>query len=644
MKRLLSMILAAAMVASMMAPVAYADDTLPITEPTATVQEQPAEDTPAETVPVETPTQEATPAPTETPVEATPAPTAEPTATPEPTAEPTPEPTAEPTPEPMADPTAEPTSEPELAEEPVVQVTAAPAEQANASIASDQSNPETMLILYKAEGESYYYGKLPVKVGKSGVKEAADYATVNTTDGYAARAAVVPINSDFWVFIKTTSNMESITYTDTWRNDDGTYDSTTVPIVVSDTPATDADTPPYMISSNYAYNSFGANPDSIYANGDIVQYDTDYTVSLSPDDYEREYTLDYVTGIGGVEVVSQPDENGNIVIRFPSGIKYGTFDYKTGAFQQNGGLCTIAHDAKGAYHYSRQGLVYVPGLYTAYSYVTSADWAGLLSENGCQIKFTNGNNWSYYGEVESVRADLVVNNYSEKPEKDMSDIVAATYDKENDAVTVRLTQTPETIDSQVWTLYLYAKYTDGGICSAYTTVSKKDLNTQISNWSPSTLGTRAGAATTVDVNYYVGSGDSGSWTPIPNDSSWTWSCNYTRGGFSFDYSDTMEYIKPGFTADGKVCFTVLKDFTVSGSNNTIQFQAESNWSRFSISVDVGTPQIYLNTVSGGMTWPALIRDAGCDLIGVLIVRRLPAGQRWAARWIREKAPRQVWNT
>lgn len=47
MKRLLSMILAAAMVASMMAPVAYADDTLPITEPTATVQEQPAEDTPA---------------------------------------------------------------------------------------------------------------------------------------------------------------------------------------------------------------------------------------------------------------------------------------------------------------------------------------------------------------------------------------------------------------------------------------------------------------------------------------------------------------------------------------------------------------------------------------------------------------------
>ena len=614
MKRLLSMILAAAMVASMMAPVAYADDTLPITEPTATVQEQPAEDTPAETAPVETPTQEATPAPTETPVEATPAPTAEPTATPAPTAEPTPEPTAEPTPEPMADPTAEPTSEPELAEEPVVRVTAAPAEQANASIASDQSNPETMLILYKAEGESYYYGKLPVKVGKSGVKEAADYATVNTTDGYAARAAVVPINSDFWVFIKTTSNMESITYTDTWRNDDGTYDSTTVPIVVSDTPATDADTPPYMISSNYAYNSFGANPDSIYANGDIVQYDTDYTVSLSPDDYEREYTLDYVTGIGGVEVVSQPDENGNIVIRFPSGIKYGTFDYKTGAFQQNGGLCTIAHDAKGAYHYSRQGLVYVPGLYTAYSYVTSADWAGLLSENGCQIKFTNGNNWSYYGEVESVRADLVVNNYSEKPEKDMSDIVAATYDKENDAVTVRLTQTPETIDSQVWTLYLYAKYTDGGICSAYTTVSKKDLNTQISNWSPSTLGTRAGAATTVDVNYYVGSGDSGSWTPIPNDSSWTWSCNYTRGGFSFDYSDTMEYIKPGFTADGKVCFTVLKDFTVSGSNNTIQFQAESNWSRFSISVDVGTPQIYLNTVSGGMTWPALIRDAGCDLI------------------------------
>lgn len=621
MKRLLSMILAAAMVASMMAPVAYADDTLPITEPTATVQEQPAGDTPAETAPVETPAQEATPAPAEetpTPAEETPAPTEEPTTTVEPTATPTtiPAPTA--TPEPTATPTLSPEPTEVPAEEELVKIEV-PAEELDEAATPtqtdtpEQPDPETTLILYKAERESYYYGKLPVKVGKSGVKEAADYATVNTTDGYSAKAAVVPIDGDFWVFIKTTSNMESITYTDTWRNDDGTYDSTTVPIVVSETPATDADTPPYMISSNYAYNSFGANPDSIYANGDIVQYDTDYTVSLSPDEYEREYTLDYVTGIGGVEVVSQPDENGNIVIRFPSGIKYGTFDYKTGAFQQNGGLCTIAHDAKGAYHYSRQGLVYVPGLYTAYSYVTSADWAGLLSENGCQIKFTNGNNWSYYGEVESVRADLVVNNYSEKPEKDMSDIVAATYDKENDAVTVRLTQTPETIDSQVWTLYLYAKYTDGGICSAYTTVSKKDLNTQISNWSPSTLGTRAGAATTVDVKYYVGSGDNGSWMPIPNDSSWAWSCNYTSGSFSFDDADVMEYIKPEFTADGKVRFTVLKDFTVSGSYNSIRFKAESDWTRFEITVNIGTPRIYLSTVSSSMTWPVLTSDAGCDV-------------------------------
>ena len=111
MKRLLSMILAAAMVASMMAPVAYAGDTLPITEPTATVQEQPAGDTPAETAPVETPAQEATPAPAEetpTPAEETPAPTEEPTTTVEPTATPTtiPAPTA--TPEPTATPTLSP--------------------------------------------------------------------------------------------------------------------------------------------------------------------------------------------------------------------------------------------------------------------------------------------------------------------------------------------------------------------------------------------------------------------------------------------------------------------------------------------------------------------------------------------------------
>ena len=604
MKRLLSMILAAAMVASMMVPVAYADDTLPITEPTATVQEQPAEDTPAETAPVETPTQEATPAPTETPVEATPAPTAEPTATPEPTAEPTPEPTAEPTPEPMADPTAEPTSEPELAEEPVVQVTAAPAEQANASIASDQSNPETMLILYKAEGESnYYYGKLPVKVGKSGVKEAADGATVKI-DGYGPNtAAVVPIDGDFWVFFSTTSAMESITYTDTWRNDDGTYDSTTVPVVVSETPATDADIPPYAIAPEWMFSSFGLNPeDSNFP--EIVQYDTDYKLHLNPG-----YTLDYVTGMGGVKVVSQPDENNDIVIRFPSGIKYGTFGYKDGSWQQNAGLCAIAHDDDGKYHYARQGLGCVPGLYSART--TSADWASLLSENGWQSKLTYGHNWSDYGEVESIRTDLVVYG---NPEKDMSDIVAATYDKENDTVTVKLTQTPETIDSQVWTLYLYAKYADGGICQVSTQVSKKDLNTQISNWTTPTLGTKAGATTTADAKYYVGSGDDGNWVPIQNDSSWMWFCNYASGLFSFDSADVMEYIKPEFTEDGKIRFTVLKDFTASGNYNTIQFRAESNWSRFSITVAVGTPQIYLSTVSGGMTWPALISDAGCDLI------------------------------
>lgn len=611
MKRLLSMVLAAAMVAGMMSPVVYADETLPVTEPAAVVQEQPAEETPAETEPAAEPTQEETPAPAEeTPApteEPTPTPTAEPTATP--TAMPTPEPTV--TPEPTAEPTLtpEPTQAPEEtpAEEPTE--TEAPAEELDEAATPtptatpEQPDPETTLILYKAEGESYYYyGKLPVKVGKSGVKEAADYATVNTTDGYSATAVVVPIDGDFWVFFSTSNNMESITYTDTWRNDDGTYDSTTVPAVVSETPATDADKPPYMISPSYTYNSFGLRQDDSNL-PEIIQYDTDYKIHLNPG-----YTLDYVTGMGGVEVVSQLDENNDIVIRFPSGIKYGTFGYKNGSWQQNAGLCAIAHDDNGECRYTREALGRVPGLYSMS--MTSADWASLLSENGWQSKLTYGHDWSDYGEVESIRADLVVNNYSEKPEKDLSDIVAATYDKETDTVTVKLTQTPETIDSQVWTLYLYAKYTDGGICSANTTVSKKDLNTQISNWSPSTLGTRAGAVTTVDVNYYVENGDSGSWVPIPNDSSWTWTCNYTSGGFSFDYSDTMEYINPEFTADGKVRFMVLKDFTVSGSYSSIQFQAESDYARFSINVDVGTPQIYLRTI---MTWPMLISDEGCDV-------------------------------
>ena len=276
MKRLLSMILAAAMVASMMAPVAYADDTLPITEPTATVQEQPAEDTPAETVPEETPTQEATPAPTETP-----APTAEPTATPEP----------------MVEPTAEPTAEPVPTEEPVEIVADAPAEQAakaatpTETASPDDADPDTTLILYKAATQGYYYGKLPVKVGNTGTNAmpimeystgcqdtpGGTYITVRGDDSdFNIGVAVVFIDGEYWVYAPEQSYpLLSVTYYDPMPNDDGTYNVITLPVQVSETVKYED---PYNLLNNYGLVYAGSLPSGVTA------YDKDYRINVGTSD------------------------------------------------------------------------------------------------------------------------------------------------------------------------------------------------------------------------------------------------------------------------------------------------------------------------------------------------------------------------
>lgn len=843
MKRLLSMILAAAMVASMMAPVAYADDTLPITEPTATVQEQPAEDIPAETAPVETPTQEATPAPTETPVEATPAPTAEPTATPEPTEMPTLEPTVE--------PTAEPTAEPVPTEEPAEIAADAPAEQAAEAAAPtetaspDDADPETTLILYKDPNTGYYFGKLPVKVSKSGAKATTDYAaihyekTANTTD-----VGIVPIGDDFWVFTNDLSRNlgyvpKCVTYTDPL--DKGTGEVETVPLVVSTNDPTDADMPPYMIepsSYTHAYGTLGANV--VWDSDEAVTYDTDYTVtiiSVYGTNDEGNLTLDEVTGLGGVEVVSQPTANGGkAVIRYPSGVKYGYID-SNNYIESLAGLCAVAHNDAGKYYYGRWELQKTPQLYEM---PIRPNWVDLLSSEGqhfCDAE----RSWSAYGEVENVTATLTSSRY---PQDDMSDDIAVVYDKTSDAVIVNLFKEPDDITSVNWRLSIAVTYKNGAVCvansivgkntelqftpdeqtltettgstmtgtlyaynsvtgaydkpfvtnegaainfissngtrlddtkiadyidatfdnttgkitftvkqdiplqdssnqayilfrvtskyaetagltlnvgsipapyftvlgdanylemcgadgddvyelrddnynsitwsslgtldtekgpsavlkyddengvthevpvtatynadkdrvnvkmsrsdvppanvdatlyitfpckeytlSTQTGVSRPTLNVSLVNKTPASLGVKAGATMTAKVALY--NSNTGEEIAFPDIGNvlWTGKCYDSSAGITSD--EVLNYIRPELSADGKIGFTVLKDIPLTEQRTTFYFTAKGQLAQFRVSVEVGTPQIYLNTVSGGMTWPALIRDAGCDLI------------------------------
>lgn len=611
MKRLLSMILAAAMVASMMAPVAYADDTLPITEPTATVQEQPAEDTPAETAPVETPTQEATPAPTETPVEATPAPTVEPTATPEPTEMPTPEPTVE--------PTAEPTAEPVPTEEPVEIVADAPEEQAAEAAAPtetaspDDADPETTLILYKDPNTGYYFGKLPVKVSKSGAKATTDYAaihyekTANTTD-----VGIVPIGDDFWVFTNDLSRNlgyvpKCVTYTDPL--DKGTGEVETVPLVVSTNDPTDADMPPYMIEPSSYTHAYGTLEANVFWDSDeVVTYDTDYTVTISVYGTNNEgiLTLDKVTGLGGVEVVSQPTANGGkAVIRYPSGVKYGYID-SNNYIESLAGLCVVAHNDAGKYYYGRWELQKAPQLYEM---PIGPNWVDLLSSEGqhfCDAE----RSWSAYGEVENVTATLTSSRY---PQDDMSDDIAVVYDKTSDAVIANLFKEPDDITSVNWRLSIAVTYKNGAVCVANSIVGK---NTEL-QFTPDEQTLTETTGSTMKGTLYAYNSVTGAYDkPFVTNESATIDFIYSNGT-RLDDTKIADYIDATFdNTTGKITFTVKQDIPLQDSSNQayIVFRVTSKYAKTAeLTLNVGSIPAPYFTVFGDANFFEMCSADGDDV-------------------------------
>lgn len=611
MKRLLSMILAAAMVASMMAPVAYADDTLPLTEPTATVQEQPAEDIPAETAPVETPTQEATPAPTETPVEATPAPTVEPTATPAPTAEPTPEPTAEPTPEPMAD--SVPTEKPAeiAADAPAEQVAEAAAPTETAS--PDDADPETTLILYKDPNTGYYFGKLPVKVSKSGAKATTDCAgihyekTANTTD-----VGIVPIGDDFWVFTKDLSRNlgyvpKCVTYTDPLDKSTGKVE--TVPLVVSTNDPTDADMPPYMIEPSSYTHAYGTLEANVFWDSDeVVTYDTDYTVTISVYGTNNEgiLTLDKVTGLGGVEVVSQPAANGEkAVIRYPMGVKYGYID-SNGYIENLAGLCVVAHNDAGKYYYGRWELQKAPQLYEM---PIGPNWVDLLSSEGqhfCDAE----RSWSAYGEVENVTATLTSSRY---PQDDMSDDIAVVYDKTSDAVIANLFKEPDDITSVNWRLSIAVTYKNGAVCVANSIVGK---NTEL-QFTPDEQTLTETTGSTMTGTLYAYNSVTGAYDKpfVTNEGA---AINFiSSNGTWLDDTKIADYIDATFdNTTGKITFTVKQDIPLQDSSNQayILFRVTSKYAETAgLTLNVGSIPAPYFTVLGDANYLEMCGADGDDV-------------------------------
>ena len=151
------------------------------------------------------------------------------------------------------------------------------------------------------------------------------------------------IDGDYWVYAPVENYpLVSVTYYDPMPNDDGTYNKITLPVQVSDTEAPEGYEEPYKFIHGYLSPNFsiGGQPTS------TPDYDTDYTVKLNLNGYK----ILTVSGLNGVEVVSQPDADGNVVVRFPSGIKYGyAVDVELRALA---GLSVVAQDSNGSYFYA----------------------------------------------------------------------------------------------------------------------------------------------------------------------------------------------------------------------------------------------------------------------------------------------------
>ena len=607
MKRLLSMILAAAMVASMMAPVAYADDTLPITEPTATVQEQPAEDTPAETAPVETLTQEATPAPTETPVEATPAPTAEPTATPEPTEMPTPEPTVE--------PTAEPTAEPVPTEAPVKE-NAAEAATVQDVEPTPTINPQEALILYKDTETGRYIGKLPVVADDSGAKHARDLFLFTKSSAFPGTLYV--IDDEYWAVISNVNTDDPpvyAKYVNEWesRNRE-TPVNITVPVIIADAEMP-SDYPTYIAKTTQGLNGpeFNWDEDRLPADEDI-QFDTNYTVSWDIDYPDGTYyTLEKVSGYGGVQVVNQSNDRKTFTIRFPSGIQYGYID-KDGNAVKTCGLNILMKDGDGNIELVWQSLAVAPGIVQEREVgLPITYWLELLNSDGLEIKPNDGTNWSDFGEIKDVTVKVASDD---NDAEDLSDYATVVYDKEKDAVVVKLTKKPSgmnTVKRYTWFVTLRVTYTDGSISYGNSEVVRSLISSCMGD-NLSYIGGEAGNVLIETI--YVRDEETGEFnTPMILEDGMKMGSISIQGIACKNYTDLFEnYLDAAFDeTTGQIAFTIKKDIPLEegAAEGYIGFELENNLARTAgYALHIGTPSV---SVFGDANFFEMCSEDGDDI-------------------------------
>ncbi len=628
MKKLLSLVLALSMACSAFAPAVYAaEEAAPAETPAVVSLAGQEPETPA-AEPTETPAETEAPAaePTETPAE-TEAPAAEPTETPAETEEPAAEPTEAPaeTEEPAAEPTetpaeteepaAEPTEAPAVTEEPAAEPTETPDAEPPAQQASEPARnaaaDESILMYYDAEMD-VYYGKLPLEAPEGGwVQVAEEYLSWpvdNDTNNYRQKILLY-MQGAYWLFVNAGGESTDPFYRATAETADGSTEIE-YPIVYED--AAPAEKPLYMYSpedDSSLYLSYGIQPTSA-----PVATDRDYTYQITL--YNSALTLLSIEG-QGVEVVSQPDAEGNFTVRYPSTMNAWEDEAGNGIAR----YWIYAKDAEGKLVFTSDALDNYPGrtYTTGLSWTQQPTWPLILSEEGIAVS-PAFENWGEYcenwSEIGTVQADAVTAELRCANDETLvyPGQVTATYDAETDKVYVKIDQLPDDTDLN-WQFYLTVPYVEGyTLQSRATNIYKASVQLSTEPIDP-VLGTRAEATFRTQITRYNQANHE--YEPFAPGGSWDVAFDAYDPGLVMAEGETLaDYIDLSFdSATGILTAKAKKDITLEeGRDNvtlTVRLEGQTQEGSIYGAVKVGMPSVSFN--SPYPDWANLTSAEGVDL-------------------------------
>ena len=557
-----------------------APEETPVAEETPASEETPAaEETPA---PEETPAAEETPAPEETPAaEETPVPeeTSAPTATPAPTVTPSTTPTAAPT----ATPSASPTPTPESTVLPTETVPAQPAQLAG----------EDVVTVYLDAEAGVYYGRLPVEPNAEGVIQIKNEYLFWSEDD--PQYVITVEDGSYWLFVMTdaaNSETANLSYQEVSAGE--TENSEHAVVLGTGEPA---QKPPVVVSKKdwSTWASINQSSPLVSAGGTA-----DLSVSASG-------TILAVYG-QNVEVVSGPDDQGNLTIRYPETVTSWENEYGSLAV-----LWFYVQNSDGTVTCTSQQLPYVPGGdVSVEAYGSGPYWYDLV--NGGQAfqasLWLDGQScvgWSSLGTIleDQITVELTDPNSTAV----YNGSVVASYDAEQDAVLVSMSQLPEDL-SVNWMLTLRVPCAEGyTLVYAPYGIAKKDLG--LSTVSDQlAMGLSAGATYTARVRYY--DSDIGDYQWMNFDEGWSATLSDNSSIVKEDGKTIDDYFQVTLNGDS-FTVTVLQDVTLKKDSTTLYYTFSNIFYESFISVPLGQPSLWWN--GAYPTWGTLLSQEGIAVQG-----------------------------